>query len=64
LLSQNGIDTSKLPPITNGELMRIAEVDIATLHGWNYHNQPLPEEATTKLTNHFHRFVSAQPDVV
>ena len=53
LLSELGIDRSGLPPITNGELMRIAEVDSASMHGWLYLNRPLPEEAMCRLRNHF-----------
>ncbi len=60
LLSEMGIDRTKLPPITNGELMRIAEVDTPTLHGWQYLNRSLPEEAINKLKNHFRRLVAEQ----
>ena len=60
LLSEMGIDRTTLPPITNGELMRIAEVDTPTLHGWQYLNRPLPEEAINKLKNHFRRLVAEQ----
>lgn len=53
LLSEHGIERSRLGPITNGELMRIAEVDIATMHGWQYLNRSLPTEAISRLTDHF-----------
>ncbi len=53
LLEELGIERSSLPSITNGELMRIAEVDIATMHGWQYLSKPLPEDALNKLRNHF-----------
>jgi len=53
LLSELGIDRSSLPSITNGDLRRIAEVDIATMHGWLYLNRSLPEDAVNRLKNHF-----------
>lgn len=58
LLSELGIDRSSLPQITNGDLMRIAEVDIATMHGWQYLNKSLPEEAMNRLKNYFRRLVT------
>ncbi len=57
LLSEHGIERSRLGPITNGELRRIAEVDIATMHGWQYLDRPLPPEAIGRLTNHFRQMV-------
>lgn len=62
LLSELGIDRSDLPPITNGELMRVAEVDIATMHGWLYLNRSLPEEALDRLKNHYLRLVKERQD--
>lgn len=53
LLSEIGIERSSLPPITNGEIMRIAEVDMPVCHGWLYLNRPLPEEAREKLKKHY-----------
>jgi excisionase family DNA binding protein len=58
LLDEIGIDRSRLPQYTNGELMRISETDIATYHGWLYLNRPLPEEAREKLKKHFLGLVS------
>ena len=58
LLEEIGIDRSRLPPYTTGELMRISETDIATYHGWLYFNRPLPEEAREKLKRHFLGLVS------
>ena len=58
LLEEIGIDRSRLPPYTNGELMRISETDIATYHGWLYLKRPLPEEAREKLKRHFLGLVS------
>jgi hypothetical protein len=52
-LDELGIDRSKLPPITNGDLMRFAEVDIATMHGWLYLSQPLPKVAMNRLREYF-----------
>jgi excisionase family DNA binding protein len=62
LLSELGIDRSSLPSITNGDLMRIAEVDIATMHGWQWLNKSLPEEALNKLKNHFRRLAKERQD--
>lgn len=53
LLRELGIERNSLPTITNGDLMRIAEVDIATMHGWQYLSRSLPEEAMDRLRNHF-----------
>ena len=39
--------------MTNGEIGRIAEVDIPTLHGWMYHNRDMPETAMDKLHEYF-----------
>lgn len=58
LLAEIGIDRSSLPPLTNGELMRISETNIATYHGWMYLNRPFPEEAREKLKKHFLAIVS------
>jgi len=48
-----GVAEDALPRMTNGELMRIAGVDIQTLHGWQYLNRDLPEAAITKLHEYF-----------
>lgn len=56
LLNEVGIQRSSLPPLTNGELMRIAEVDLPTFHGWMYLNRELPETARNKLKEHFRDF--------
>jgi excisionase family DNA binding protein len=58
LLESLGINRANLPVITNGELMRIAEVDSSTLHGWTYRNMPLPEEAMNRLRDHFRRLIT------
>lgn len=58
LLAEIGIDRSSLPPLTNGELMRISETNIVTYHGWMYLNRPFPEEAREKLKKHFLAIVS------
>lgn len=58
LLECLGINRASLPVITNGELMRIAEVDSSTLHGWTYRSKPLPEEAMNRLRDHFRRLIS------
>jgi excisionase family DNA binding protein len=56
LLIEIEVDRSQLPKITNGDLMRIAEVDIATCHGWLYLNRELPDAALNKLRKHFIAF--------
>lgn len=40
LLKGIGIDRDDLGPLTNGDLMRIAEVDPITFHGWMYLGPP------------------------
>ncbi len=52
-LKELGVERTSLGPLTNGELRRIAEVDIATFHGWMYRNRELPEAALNKLRQHF-----------
>lgn len=47
-----GIDPESLPPMTNGDIQRIAEVDIPTMHGWLYLNRGLPEDALAKLRDY------------
>ena len=47
--------------LTNGDLMRIAEVDTPVLHGWMYLNRELPEEALQKLRDHFVSYRSSEP---
>lgn len=62
LLAEIGIDRRSLPPLTNAELMRISETDIATYHGWMYLNRPFPEEAREKLKKHFLAIVSGDSE--
>lgn len=47
-----GIDRESLPPMTNGDIRRIAEVDIPTMHGWLYLSRGLPEDALAKLRDY------------
>ena len=53
MLKEIGVDRTSLPALTNGDLRRIAEVDIPTMHGWLYLNRELPTEAMEKLRRHF-----------
>lgn len=46
-------DPDVVGPVTNGELKRIAEVDIPAMHGWLYLGRELPEAALEKLRRHF-----------
>lgn len=48
-----GFPKSEFPRLSNGDLMRIAEVDIATMHGWIYLGRDLPDEALHKLEAFF-----------
>ncbi|MCE9553901.1 MAG: helix-turn-helix domain-containing protein [Planctomycetes bacterium] len=48
-----GVDRSQFPPLTNGDLMRAAEVDIATMHGWQHFRRDLPDTAFAKLEAFF-----------
>lgn len=50
-----GIDHATLPPMTNGELMRIAGVDLVEFHGWQHLGKTLPEEALEKLRDYVQR---------
>ncbi|WP_218932594.1 hypothetical protein [Adhaeretor mobilis] len=45
------IDLSSLPAITNGELRTIADVDLPTLHGWQWHDKQMPPAAIEKLVH-------------
>jgi excisionase family DNA binding protein len=56
LLAEIGVDRADLPPLTNGDLRRIAEVDIPTFHGWQYLNRPMAEEAIEKMRKHFRQY--------
>lgn len=56
LLREIGVDRKDVPAMTNGDLMRIAAVDIATCHGWLYLNRELPEAALERLRCHFRSF--------
>lgn len=58
LLKEIGIDRNDLGPLTNGELRKIADVDLSTFHGWMYQGRELPEEALDKLRSHFSQLVS------
>lgn len=58
-LKSKGIALSKVPPLTNGELMRIAGVDLVQWHGWQYLGKDLPEEAMERLTHRFRRLASS-----
>jgi excisionase family DNA binding protein len=60
LLKELGVERTALPSITNGDLMRIAEVDIPTLHSWIYHGRELPEAALNKLREHFAAYRAEQ----
>ena len=53
LLEEIGVDRKNLPPLTNGDIRRVADVDIPTLHGWQYLHRELPEEALQRLRDHF-----------
>lgn len=48
-----GIDLDHLPTMTNGELMRIANIDMPTFHAWVYHNGELPDVAMANLDAYF-----------
>lgn len=52
-MDQLGVDVKRFPGLTNGDLMRIAQVDTATLHGWKYLGPELPEPAMEKLRAYF-----------
>ena len=43
-----GIDYSRLPNFTNGQVRELAELDISTMHSWTCKDEPLPK-ATLEL---------------
>lgn len=53
LLEEIGVCRKNLPPLTNGDLRRVADVDIPIMHGWQYLNRELPAEALLRLRDHF-----------
>jgi hypothetical protein len=57
-MKEVGIDRDKLGPLTNGELMRIAEVELPVYHDWMYLERKMPEEALEKLRQHFSNVAS------
>lgn len=63
LLNELGVSRNSLPPLTNGELRRIAEVDMATLHSWMYHSRELPDAAMNKLREHFRAYLDDRKHV-
>lgn len=62
LLKEIGVERDVLPPLTNGDLMRIAKVDTPTLHGWQWHNRALPDEAFNRLKDHFIQYRIGKED--
>ncbi len=60
LLKEVGVDLDDVGPLTNGDLMRIAEVDLPTMHGWLYLRREMPEAALEKLRRHFKKAHSEQ----
>lgn len=59
-LKSVGIAPSKVPSLTNGELMQVAGVDLIQWHGWQHLGKALPDEAMERLTHHFQQLVSSQ----
>lgn len=57
-LKSVGIARSELPPLTNGELMQVAGVDLVQWHGWQHLGKALPVEARERLTHHLQRLAS------
>lgn len=62
LLNEIGIARDDLGPLTNGELMQIAEVDISVFHGWMHLGRDMPEEALERLRVHFTRLAAIDGD--
>jgi excisionase family DNA binding protein len=58
-LKSVGIARSELPPLTNGELMRFAGVDLVQWHGWQYLGKALPDDALERLTHHLQWLASS-----
>jgi hypothetical protein len=53
-----GIQPERFPRLTNGDLRKAAEVDIATMHGWIYRGGELPEANLKKLDALFKSLVT------
>lgn len=49
----------QLPPLTNGELMRAAGVDLVQWHAWSHLGKALPDEAMERLTHHLRQLASS-----
>jgi len=62
LLKEIGVERDALPPLTKGDLMRIADVDIPTLHGWQWNSRALPNEALNRLKDHFIQYRKGKGD--
>lgn len=58
-LKSVGIAPSKLPPLTDGDLMRFAGVDFVQWHGWQYCGKALPDDALERLKHHLQRLASS-----
>jgi hypothetical protein len=48
-----GVSPEQLPRLTNGQLMQIADVDTATLHGWIHLGRDMPEAAIQRLQSFY-----------
>jgi excisionase family DNA binding protein len=60
LLKGLGIDPATLPPMTNGDIMRIARVDQVQCHGWQHLGRTLPDEALERLRDYVKRTAGAR----
>lgn len=58
--SRLGVAEDALPQMTNGDIMRVADIDIPTLHGWQYRNRDLPEAAISRLHEYFVAFLKGR----
>lgn len=56
LLTEIGLEWDVLSTLPHGELLRVAEVDIPTFHGWRYLGRSMPVEAIEKLREYFRQF--------
>lgn len=55
LLDGIGVERDVVSAMTQGELMRIAGVDLPTYHGWRFLGRSMPEEAIERLREYFRK---------
>ena len=57
-----GVSPGDLPVLTNGQIAKIAQVDVRVLHSWKYHRRDMPEEALARVQEYFSGCLQAGRD--